>query len=131
MFNVGRKIKEEREKQGITQEEFAKKLGYAGRSAISKIEAKTSLPLKTIEKIADALGLPPSELMGWKDNSDTNTDLEGYYENNETADLAQKIKDNDQLKALFDIQSDMSPDELNAIYQMALVLKRKETNADE
>lgn len=38
MADVGKKIKEAREFLGMTQEELAKKLGYRGKAAISKIE---------------------------------------------------------------------------------------------
>ena len=49
-----------------------------------------------------------------------------YYENKEVSELANKIRENSQLKALFDVQSDLGGDDLGAIYQMALALKRKE-----
>ena len=49
-----------------------------------------------------------------------------YYENKEVSELANRIRENSQLKALFDVQSDLGGDDLDAIYQMALALKRKE-----
>lgn len=51
-----------------------------------------------------------------------------YYENREVAKLADKIRGNTQLKALFDVQSDLEGDDLDAIYQMALAFKRKDKN---
>ena len=146
-MTIGERIKAERERQGLTQEELAQKLGYAHRSAVNKIEAKTSLPTKTIQKIADALGVAPRTLMGWEDDIHAEYQIDGerfntmraeieaellahgnvdYYENPETAELAQKFKDNPQLKTLFDVQSDMSADDLEALYAMALALKKKE-----
>lgn len=49
-----------------------------------------------------------------------------YYENREVAKLADKIRGNTQLKALFDVQSDLEEDDLDAILQMALAFKRKD-----
>jgi repressor LexA len=51
-----------------------------------------------------------------------------YYENREVAKLADKIRGNTQLKALFDVQSDLEEDDLDAILQMALAFKRKDKN---
>ena len=43
-----------------------------------------------------------------------------------TAQVAQEIFENKELKALFDVQKDMDPDDLRAMHSMALALKRKE-----
>jgi transcriptional regulator with XRE-family HTH domain len=49
-----------------------------------------------------------------------------YYINDETALVAQEIFENKELRALFDVQCDMDPDDLRALHSMALALKRKE-----
>ena len=49
-----------------------------------------------------------------------------YYTNTETAQVAQEIFENKELKALFDVQKDMDPDDWKALHSMALALKRKE-----
>ena len=145
-MKIGERIRAEREKKGMTQEELAKKLGYNTRSAVHKIEQKSSLPTKTIQKIADALGVSLAQLMGWNDEIHFEAEYKEefdkfkaeieksllerndaeYYENKEVAELANRIRENSQLKALFDVQSDLGGDDLDAIYQMALALKRKE-----
>lgn len=51
---------------------------------------------------------------------------ETYYLNDETAKVAQEIFENKELRALFDVQKDMEPDDLRALHNMALALKRKE-----
>ena len=43
-----------------------------------------------------------------------------------TAEVAQEIFENKELRALFDVQRDMDPDDLKALHNMALALKRKE-----
>lgn len=53
-----------------------------------------------------------------------------YYENREVAELANKIRENSQLKSLFDVQSDLEEDDLDAILQMALAFKRKDRSSE-
>lgn len=147
-MKIGDRIRAEREKKGMTQEELAKKLGYNTRSAVHKIEQKSSLPTKTLQKIADALDVSLAQLMGWNDEIHFEAEYKGefdkfkaeieksllerndaeYYENREVAELANRIRENSQLKALFDVQSDLGGDDLDAIYQMALAFKRKDKN---
>ena len=55
-----------------------------------------------------------------------NESEERYYTNDETAQVAQEIFENKELRALFDVQKDMAPDDLRALHNMALALKRKE-----
>ena len=49
-----------------------------------------------------------------------------YYLNDETAEMAQEIFENKELRALFDVQRGMSVEDLQALHNMALALKRKE-----
>lgn len=59
----GQKVREERIKQGLSQEELATKAGVH-RTYIGMIErAEKNITLANIEKIANALGLSISELM--------------------------------------------------------------------
>ena len=65
-FHIGIRIKELREKSGMTQEDLAKLIGYKSRSTINKIEmGKNDIPQNKIEKFAKALRVPPISLMGW------------------------------------------------------------------
>lgn len=60
---MGYKIKEVREKQGITQEELSNKSGVS-RAIIASLENddSTSTTTKTLSKIAQALGVPVSQI---------------------------------------------------------------------
>lgn len=142
---IGDRIRAEREKKGLTQDELAKLLGYKSRSAVHKIEQKESLPTKKLQKIADVLGISLAQLMGLNDEvhiegnykeqyenikaelerATSRADVE-YYEDREVSELANKIRENSQLKALFDVQTDLEKDDLDAILQMALAFKRKD-----
>lgn len=61
-------IKMLREKQGISQEELALKVGYKDRSSIAKVEAgKVDLTQSKIAAFASALYVTPAQLMGISD----------------------------------------------------------------
>ena len=61
--NFGMHIRELRESQGMSQEELAKKSGFAGRAAISAIEkGKNNISVDRIPDLAEALNTTPIEL---------------------------------------------------------------------
>ena len=70
MKTIGERIKEARTKKGLSQTELAEKLGYKSRSSVNKIEVGgRDIPRSQIVKIAEILGVTPSYLMGWEDES--------------------------------------------------------------
>ncbi len=61
---VGMNIKRLREAKGLTQAALAKR-GKLHRVSLAKIEAEMMLPrLTTLERLAKALGVPVTELLG-------------------------------------------------------------------
>lgn len=52
--------------------------------------------------------------------------VETYYLNDETAEIAQEIFENKELRLLFDAAKDAQPEDLQTVHQMLLALKRKE-----
>ncbi len=65
--NIGPKVKKLREQQDITQETLADKVGLT-QSFISKLENGELTPsLKSLEKIAEALGVEVAELISNKE----------------------------------------------------------------
>lgn len=68
-MTIYERIKELREKKGMTQEDLAIKVGYKTRSAINKIEAGIrDINQTQITAFAKALGTTPGYLMGWEDD---------------------------------------------------------------
>ena len=63
---MGQRIRELRQKQGLTQERLGEYIGVS-RGAINKIEKGTTENLKRsqIERLAEKLGCTPTYLMGW------------------------------------------------------------------
>lgn len=74
MLQLYLNIKSRRLDLGMTQTDLAKKMGYADKSMIAKIEKGTvDLPQSKIIAFADALETTPGELMGWDNNEPLRT----------------------------------------------------------
>lgn len=70
-MTVADRIKSRRLELNMTQSELASKIGAKDKSSISKIESKgNDISLRDIRRIADALMISPSYLMGWEDEAD-------------------------------------------------------------
>lgn len=83
MENVmGQRIRELRQKQGLTQERLGEYIGVS-RGAINKIEKGTTENLKRsqIETLAEKLGCTPTYLMGWEDKNSSNYEYDQIFEN--------------------------------------------------
>lgn len=77
-MNLGEKIRVSREKTGLTMEELGKKCGTT-KQTIYKYETGkvTNIPLDRLMRIADAVDVSASYLMGWEDiNAEQLTDGE-------------------------------------------------------
>lgn len=119
MLDLYKNIKRRRLELGITQSDLALRTGYADKSMIAKIEkGLVDLPQSKIMLFADALATTPGKLMGWKEG--------GHYESDDTLDIAKQMMDNEELHALFRAAKDSDPEDIEAVYNMLLALKRKE-----
>ena len=107
--------------RGITAYKVAKDTGIA-TATLTQWKKGVSTPKQDkLQKIADYFNVSLEYLM-------TGEEKEGnkYYLNDETAEMAQEIFENKELRALFDVQRGMSVEDLQALHNMALALKRKE-----
>lgn len=69
MLELYENIKKERKKLKLTQTELAKRLGYADKSMIAKIEkGQVDLSQSKIIAFAEALETTPGNLMGWEED---------------------------------------------------------------
>jgi len=73
--DIGIKIRDTRKARNMTQEELGAKIGV-NKAAINKYETGVVVNLKrtVIEKLAFALGVSPTYLMGWDDSQNVNID---------------------------------------------------------
>lgn len=106
--------------KGVTVTGTEKELGFA-RGSLCKVE--TNKPsMEKVQKLAHFFNVSVEYLTTGEEKNDAET----YYINPETAKAAQKIFENKELRLLFDAVSDAEPEDLIALHNMALALKRKE-----
>lgn len=66
-MTVADRIRMSREAAAMTQDELARRAGYKDKTSISKIEnSGDDISLKKVRKLADALAVDVSYLMGWE-----------------------------------------------------------------
>lgn len=94
LITISDRIKSIRLEKGLTQDELALRMGFSNRSAISKIEtAGNDITLKTINKVANALGVTKPYLMGYSDKKTTELDTSIETESSIGITIADRIKD--------------------------------------
>lgn len=111
------------ELKGVRTSDVCSATGIA-QSTFSDWKSGRSKPKREkVEKIANYFGVTVDYLMTGKESED------GYYINPETAKAAQEMFENEELRVLFDAARDAEPEDLQAVYNVLLALKRKENNA--
>ena len=112
-------VKEAAKRKGYSINRLEQELGFA-RSYIAKFKTITPSADK-IQRIADFLGVSTEYLL-----TGVEKEPAGYYLNDETAQVAQEIFENKDLRVLFDAAKDASPEDLKTTYDMLMALKKKE-----
>ena len=105
------------EENGIAMTALEQKLGF-GRGSIGKLKTSSrSMTSERLQKVADFFGVSPEYLM-------TGEQPESYYVNPETADMAQKLYDNKDLRLLFDASRNATPEQLRLIRDLVLQMTK-------
>lgn len=108
-------IKALRESLKMSQDELATKVGYKDRTSIAKIESgKVDLSQSKIFAFSKALNVSPEELMGLK-----------YYDDPHVSEYAEMVRQNPDLRLLFDASKDMSKDDIDFVIHAINILKKK------
>ncbi len=118
-MNVSERIKELRERRGISQDTLADAIGV-DRTTIVKYETGKSKPTRKLKELADYFGITTDELLG--------RDLEGrYYTDPETAEIADALKDGDgMLRVMFDAARTLPPDKMREAANYIQYLKARQ-----
>lgn len=110
------------QKFGVTTADVCKATGI-GQSTMSNWKNRRNLISgKNAQLIADYFDVSVDYLMTGKEKEGGET----YYLNEETANMAQSIFENKELRLLFDAARDASPEDLETVHSMLIALKRKE-----
>ena len=117
--------------------ELVKKICKERKIPISKLERdcdfsngyirklkEGKFPSDRLQKIADYLDVSVEYLLTGSEGKILGQQI--YYTDNRTAEIAQKIFDNKELRLLFDEAVDASPEDLQTAHDILLALKRKE-----
>ncbi len=123
MLTLFENIRKYRQLNGWSQEELARRAGYADKSMISRIEnGKIDIPQSQIAKFAEIFGVSSSDLMGDDGTAET------YYTNPETAEMAQELFKDKDLRVLFDAARDSTPEDLRMAADLLRRLKGTNPN---
>ena len=121
-----------RRKYGLSQDDLAAKLGYKSYTTIQKWESGVSEPpFKALVALSELFGCDMNEMANENLELKSGNNVAAYYLDPETAERAQAMKDNDQLRILFDTARDSRPEDIQTAYDVLLALKRKETYSDD
>ena len=114
-----------RKRAEMSQDKLAEMLGYKSFTTIQKWESGVSEPsMATAQKIANLFHVDIDDLI--KTDLEAGKPKDEYYLNEETAQIAQEIYEDKELRALFDAARDISPEDMKTLYSVALAMKRKE-----
>jgi transcriptional regulator with XRE-family HTH domain len=113
-MTIGDRIKARRTELGLSQREFAARLGYKDHTTLTRIENnKVDLPQSRLEKIADLLGVTPGFLLGWEDQPEEAGEL-----------AAQVLKDPSLLRLVSDYMR-LSPEDRETVCRLTASLANK------
>ena len=118
-MNIYERIRALCQEKGISVRKLEEQLGFSYGS-IAKWPDHTP-SYEKLKKVADFFNVSVEYLT---------TGETGYYENEDTAAIAQEIFDNHDLRVLFDAARDADPEDLQTTYDMLMALKRKEKGDD-
>ncbi len=109
-MNTAERLKELRERRGLSQEQLAKIIGV-DRTTIVKYETGASRPTRYLKKIAHYFDVTTDYLLGEEEL----TPKKGYYLDQETAEIANEMKERPELKTLFDASRKMTPEDIREV----------------
>lgn len=107
---------------GYTAYRVSVETGIAQSTLSDWKKGKSTPKADKMQKIADYFDVSVDYLMTGKEKEGGET----YYLNEETKEIAQEVFENKELRMLFDAARDADPEDIEAVHNMLLALKRKE-----
>ncbi|MCD8207608.1 MAG: helix-turn-helix domain-containing protein [Bacteroidales bacterium] len=104
----------------MTQVELAKRLGVSTSTTYYWLNGIKTPRMDKVDEMCRIFHCKRSDLTA-----------EGYYTDGDTAEIAQEIFDNHDLRVLFDAARDASPEDLKTTYNMLMALKKKGSDQDD
>ena len=112
-----------------TQAEVARALNIS-KATLSSWMNGTRIPrMNNIDMLCHYFNVSRADIMEKRDQKESSGHKK-YYNDDRTAEIAQKIFDSKELSLLFDAAVDASPEDLQTAHNILLALKRKEQHND-
>lgn len=119
---VGKKIRFLLDQNEMTQKELADKLGVSTATVSNWCTGVKTPRMGKIDAMCKIFGINRSEFVG-------ENETVAYYMNPETAELAQQLFEDKDLRVLFDAARDSSPEDLKMAADLLRRLKGTNPNA--
>lgn len=116
------KFKKLCDEKGVKPNNVAKIVGIASGTITNWKNGKCVPKIDKLRKVADYFNVPLYYFL----NENELPTVDGYWLDKETADMAQKIFENKDLRLLFDSAIDSNPEDLKLVHDMLLRLKKGE-----
>lgn len=120
-------IREKRLSLGMTMKEVADKVGVS-EATISRWESGeiSNMRRGAISALAKALNISPNEIMGWEQPEEDADDSPSYYDDPEVAAIANEMKENPDIRVLFDASRGLSKESIEEVRRFVEYQKAKE-----
>lgn len=115
MYEIFERLCKER---GVTPYRVSEATGIKTSSLSGWKAGKFTPKQEKLKKIADYFGVSIEYLMTGEEK-----ERDGYYINPEAAEMAQQIYDNKDLRLLFDVAKDVTPEQLKLLHDLAMSWK--------
>lgn len=106
--------------RGIDRNKICADLGFKYTTFTDWVKGKTYPRIDKIEMMANYFGVSKSELV------EAHNPNEGYYTDPEVAEYANKLKNNPDMRLLFDAAEDMTKDDIDYVVDLINRLKGNE-----
>lgn len=112
MATIGSRIKELRMRLGLSQVEFAKRIGVSKQTLYKhENDIITNIPSDKIELISKEFDVSPAILMGWSES-------EHYYLNDDARAYAELLFHHPEYKVLFDAARNVPAEDIDLVRQL-------------
>lgn len=117
-------IKRYLEKMGISRKEFCNRLGFKYSTVTDWLNAEKYPRIDKIETMANFFGINKSDLVEPPQTQDQ--PAPSYYHDPEVAQMANEIKDNPDMRILFDASRDLKKESIEEVVKFIEFQKAKE-----
>ena len=125
--SIGARLKTLRLDRGLTQDEVGKRV-LVSKQTLYKYENDivTNIPVDKIELLAEVYHVTPAYIMGWEQPKEEVDDSPSYYDAPEVAAIANEMKENPNIRVLFDASRGLSKESIEEVRRFVEYQKAKE-----